>query len=125
MPVLMVEMTLREAGWKAQCYGCNLPTETLISAIETSRPRLCWLSVSYYADEPAVIEATRQLQAVCQRQGTALLIGGRMIGADLRPQLAYTVHCELLRDVEAFARQVYTANTPPAVAGSDTDEVGE
>lgn len=112
LPVLMVEMTLREVGWKAQCYGSNLPVETLVTAVETDRPRLCWLSVSYYANEQFVIDATERLYSVCSSQGTALLVGGRMIGPDLRTKLAYTVHCELLRDVAAFARQIYPAGAP-------------
>lgn len=104
LPILLVEMVLRQSGLRAQSYGTNLTVETLMSAVETSKPQLFWLSISYSDDASAVIDACRRLNDLAKRRNVAFLLGGSWIQAELVNQLQYTVHCNNLRDVENFAQ---------------------
>jgi len=107
IPILLVEMTLRQAGWRAQSCGTNLTVETLLAALETHRPRVFWLSISHSDDEETVINACRQLNQQAEQLGIAFLLCGRWIQPNLYDRLQYTIHCHNLRDVENFARQIY------------------
>lgn len=120
LPILLVEMVLRQSGWRAQSLGNNLTTETLITAIETLKPRIFWLSVSHARDEKSVIDSCERLNEVCKKHHVAFLIGGRWIRPDLHSALRYTVHCHTLSDVENFAWQVFDKNAVPAASNSET-----
>ncbi len=50
MPGQLIEVVMRERGWRADNLGSNLPFETILRAILVERPKLVWLSVSHIAD---------------------------------------------------------------------------
>lgn len=76
LPTLLVELTLRERGWRAESLGTGLPWSTLNAAIEDRRPQLFWLSVSTLSDEPTFRSEYSQLEKTAERCGTVLVLGG-------------------------------------------------
>jgi excisionase family DNA binding protein len=106
LPLTMSEVVLRSVGWKTTLLGTNLPFDTLCEAIETARPRLFWLSVSYVVDDATFITGVNQLFSVAHACNTAMAVGGRALNENIRRQIQYSVFCEAFRDLERFARSL-------------------
>jgi excisionase family DNA binding protein len=104
---ILVELVLRECGWNARYLGTNLPVSSLSAAVERTRPRLAWLSVSHIPDETAFLKSFGQLQATAAESHTALVVGGRALEPPLRRQMAYSAFCETLLHLETFAAQLH------------------
>ncbi len=107
----MVEISLREAGWRAESYGTSLPLATLTAAINDTRPRLCWLSVSYIANDADFLRDFGVFAEVAARQGTALVLGGRALTEGLRRQMRYTGYCDTFRQVVDLSAAIYRPTT--------------
>lgn len=103
LATIMVELTLREAGWQAQSYGSGLPVETLVAALERDRPRLFWLSVSTIESHEQFLAGYRQLYKSASAIGVPVVVGGRALTKDLRREMVYTAFCDTLRQLAAFA----------------------
>ena len=73
----LVELVLRQAGWRAMSLGHDLPPETIEKAIEHHRPRLVWLSVSAPLPEEQLRRSCESLAARAGRHSGALVVGGR------------------------------------------------
>jgi excisionase family DNA binding protein len=112
---ILVELVLREAGWRAVFLGSNLPVDTLIAALRDERPALCWLSISHIEDEPRFLEEYKRLCAAAGAQ-TALIIGGRGVKQELRHAMRYFAHCETLQHLETLATTLRASRSsgPPA-----------
>ncbi len=106
LPITMSEVVLRNIGWKTTLLGTNLPFDTLCEAVETARPRLFWLSVSYVIDEELFIDGVNQLFSVAHACNAAMAIGGQALDEKIRRQIQYSVFCETFRDLERFARSL-------------------
>ncbi len=102
LPSLMVQLTLRELGWRAIALGSGLFGETLMRSIIRERPRLFWLSVSSVADEATLVRDCGELWKACQEAGTLLVVGGRALDAALRRKLAYHSHCDGMQELVRF-----------------------
>ncbi|MBX9790665.1 MAG: cobalamin-dependent protein [Pirellulales bacterium] len=109
----MVELVLRDAGWQAQSYGAGLPAETLVAAIETTRPRLVWLSVSAFESRQNLTAAVALIAAAATRCGTALVIGGRALGEDVRRDLTFSAYGDNLHHLLGFARTLCPTTDRP------------
>ena len=123
IPVALAETVLTSVGWHATTLGTNLPFNTLCQALEMSRPRLIWLSVSHIADNEQFVAGVNQLFQTALESATALAIGGQAVSEPLRRQIQYTVFCETFRDLERFARSLHPVPgtpTPPPVDASDS-----
>ena len=103
LPTAMVEVVLRDAGWQATSLGTSIPVTSLVRAIQVIRPHLFWLSVSHIADEAEFLERFAQLSAACTAAGTALVVGGRALSAELRQRMVYAACCDTLQQLTAFA----------------------
>lgn len=103
----MVELVLREAGWRARSYGCGHPIGTLIDALQTVRPRLLWLSVSAFESEKEFIAGYDRLYEAAQELGVAVMLGGRALTAEVRSQVRYSAYCDTLRHAAAFAKALF------------------
>jgi excisionase family DNA binding protein len=114
LPTMLCELTLREAGWRAESYGTRLPLATLIAAVRDVRPRLCWLSVSYIEHEESFCTQFDELFAATQACGAALAVGGSALVESLRCRLRYTAYCDQLSHLAAFALSLTTSNQAPA-----------
>lgn len=98
----LIEIALREAGWKAFNQGSDLPLDTLLQAAIEYQPRLFWLSVSVVKNEETFVQQFNQL-ADALSDDVALLIGGRALGDTLRPRLKYTAHCDNVQQMLGLA----------------------
>ncbi len=116
LPNLMVQLTLRELGWRAIGLGAGLNAETLVRAIERERPRLFWLSVSSVADEAFLYSECQAIWKACQDAGTLLVIGGRALDSARRRQLAYHSHCVSMQDLIRFLD--LPTRSAPSIEGS-------
>lgn len=106
LPTQIVELVLREAGWRAMNLGANLPLPTLAAAIEEHRPRLLWLSVSHLDDSKKFVE---QYAELCKKlpSETIVVLGGRALDDEVRPQLEYTAHCDNMQQLASFAQALH------------------
>ncbi len=95
IPTALVELALCEHGWRATSLGCNLPMESFASALSEYHPKLIWISLSSVEDEEELVQGFNRLADSLDGR-TALLIGGRGAGDQLRPRLRYTAHCDNL-----------------------------
>jgi excisionase family DNA binding protein len=105
LPSQLVEMVLRESGWRATNLGDNLPFETLLRAVRDSQPKLFWLSVSHIEDEEGFVEQFARFSADLPRDVT-LVVGGRALHDRLRPRLTFTAHCDTMQQMASFAAAV-------------------
>ena len=118
LPTTMVEIALREAGWRAQSYGCGLPAATLVDALQHVRPRVLWLSVSAFDSQQQCLTDYATVYAAAQELGVAVLVGGRMLTAELREQIQYSAYGDNLRHAVAFVRAL--TPTPPTAANGES-----
>ncbi len=102
LPTAMVEVVLREHGWRACSLGASLPAETLIAAIEEIRPALFWLSASYVADEERFFHGFKEIHATTSKLGVPLVVGGQALVDDVRRRIQYTAFCDSLQHLEGF-----------------------
>jgi methanogenic corrinoid protein MtbC1 len=105
LPTALVELSLREAGWNAVSLGSNLPTDSFLQAILDYQPQLVWLSVSTISDIASFITEQNRL-ADHISDDISLLVGGRALSPDLRPELRYTAHCDGLRNLVDLASMI-------------------
>ncbi|MBN1443300.1 MAG: DNA-binding protein [Planctomycetes bacterium] len=103
LPTTMVELVLREAGWKATSLGTNLPGETIAEAIRRERPRIFWLSVSHIEDEEELLSEYGLVHEAARECGVAVAVGGRALREDLRRRMSYSAYCDQLRHIVEFA----------------------
>lgn len=104
LPVTMSEIVLRSVGWDARLLGSSIPFDSMINAIDRLQPQLCWLSVSYFPNEAEFIAGFNRLFEAAARCGTALVVGGRGLTAEIRPQLRYSAFCDTMGHLEDFAK---------------------
>jgi excisionase family DNA binding protein len=109
LPTTMLELALREVGWRAQSYGCGLPTDTLVDALQAVRPRLLWLSVSTLGSEQQFLTDYSRLYAAAQGLGVAVLVGGHVLTAELRERMQYSAYGDNLRHAVSFAQALCPA----------------
>lgn len=106
----LVELVLKQLGWRARSMGSGIPFNSLKSAILSKKPKLFWLSVSYIENENSFVEEWNDLYNEVDRK-TAIVIGGRTITHALREKLHYSAFLENLDRLESFARPIYS---PPS-----------
>lgn len=102
----MAELVLRDVGWRASSLGNMLPFSTLNTALLQDRPQLMWLSVSSIRDIDRFCSHMNLLFDTAQACGTALVVGGQALTADVRQRVRYTTYCDNFRHLEAFARTI-------------------
>ncbi|HAN98321.1 MAG TPA: DNA-binding protein [Planctomycetaceae bacterium] len=103
LPTQLVELVLREHGWKAISLGCNLPLDSIDQAIRRMRPDLVWLSVSSVEDQADFRDSYRRLFA---NHGDRLpfVVGGRAMNESMRDSISYSVHCDRLEVLATFLK---------------------
>ncbi len=107
VPTALVELVLRECGWQASSYGIDLPVETLCRAIEEESPRLVWVSASGFASPEDLVAAFETLYERAESAGAVLVAGGRALEEGIRSRLRFTVHCDTLQHLVAFAKTIH------------------
>jgi excisionase family DNA binding protein len=104
LPTVMVELTLRQCGWRAVSLGAKLPFTTLAAAIEALRPQMFWLSVSHVVDQSQFLREQAEFYRVAQGHNVSLVVGGRALTESLRSQMRFSTYCENLRQLESHVR---------------------
>lgn len=100
----MVNLTLRECGYRSMYLGCGLPLETFPRAARNERPDLVWVCLSAAGlDEDAIVAGCRELHAACDEVGGRLVVGGRSVTDSLRERLAIHAFCEDMSDLSEVA----------------------
>lgn len=100
----MVELALREIGWRAESLGSNLPITTLIAAMRDIRPRLVWISASHLEDPNAFTAGYAELRIVATELGILVAIGGRALTERLRERMQCDIYCDNLNHLIAHLR---------------------
>jgi len=101
----MVELVLRDEGWRATSLGENLPFASLAAAIAENRPRLFWLSASHLEDEAAFVAGYNELFDSHGGQ-VPFVVGGRALSAEIRKQIKYAAFCDNLGHLVAYSRSL-------------------
>ncbi len=107
LPTSMVEITLRELGWNAQSYGPDLPASSLCTAIEKMRPRVLWLSVSYFESLPGFLRDYERVASTAADHGAVVIVGGRALSEDVRRRIRYAAFCDNLAHLVSFATTLH------------------
>lgn len=102
LPNAMIELVLREQGWRATTLGTSLPASTIGEAVRDSRPRLLWLSVSYIDSVSSFLEEYAHLHRLALENGAAVVVGGRALTPVIRQQMEYSAYCDTLRHLVTF-----------------------
>jgi excisionase family DNA binding protein len=79
VPVLMVEVCLRSLGWRTEFLGNDLPPESYAKAIETFKPNLSVISISFSNNDTVLAEALNEIEKVAMSYKSGLVIGGRAV----------------------------------------------
>ena len=102
IPTALVELVLRECGWRSESLGTNLPAATLCAAVEHLQPRLFWLSVSHIVSVPQFREQAATLYEAARQRNILLAVGGRALEPAIRREMQYSVFCDTLRHLASF-----------------------
>ena len=109
LPTIMVELTLRELGWRAESLGVGHPTHTLCAAIRDKRPRLVWVSFSTLEPAPDFPERWQEVYQTALACDAAVAVGGRALAEEVRREISYSAYCDGLRHLVAFANSMFRA----------------
>ena len=102
----MVELVLRDNGWRSCSLGNMLPFLSLRQALCDMRPRLFWMSVSVIRDQTSFLAEFARLWEIAQQNDVAVVVGGKALNDDVRRELQYSCYCDTFRHLESFARQL-------------------
>jgi methanogenic corrinoid protein MtbC1 len=109
IPSQLVEVSLREAGWRATNLGANLPFDTILDAVRREAPLSVWISVSHVDDEKKFVTQFNKFSAALPKL-TAFLVGGRVLNASIREQLQFTAYCESMLELLQLADELRVEN---------------
>lgn len=112
LPVAMVDLTLKEQGWKSLCLGSHLPAESMVKAIERRKPQLFWISVSHIANVETFLKDHRLLADACARNHTFMVLGGQALTPQLRKKLPETVFCDTLGHMVTLLKRIFEGPRP-------------
>lgn len=102
----LVEVLLRNVGWRASSLGNMLPFETVRAAILDQRPRLFWISVTSIRDPDRFAADFNMLFDVAESTSTALVVGGQAMTNDIRQKIRYAHFSDNFRHLETFAASI-------------------
>jgi excisionase family DNA binding protein len=98
----LTELVLRECDWQTRNLGSNLPLATIAAAAQKFDARLVWLSVSHLNNEAEFVAEFADFRKRLPAHAM-IVLGGRALHDQLRPQLQYTAHCDNLQQLTQFA----------------------
>jgi methanogenic corrinoid protein MtbC1 len=107
----MVELVLTDAGWNARSLGSSLPEATLRAAVQNTRPKLLWLSVSHIEDRETFLRDYATIYEAAEKAGVATVVGGCKLTEQLRQEMQYSAHCDNLQHLEALANTLHKRAT--------------
>ena len=105
LPTRIVELTLRQRGWRATSLGSSVPLGSVQKAVHEIKPRMLWLSVSHLDNEDKFIEAYTSLYESI-RSRCAVVVGGRALTEPIRRRIRFSSFGDNLRHLESFANSL-------------------
>ena len=103
IPTLMAELVLHEVGFNATSFGSNVPLDSFAGAIRDKKPRLMWLSISKIGNAAEFVRDYAKFYEQSS-QGTAVVVGGRAIGNELRQKMQASSFCNNMVELANFAK---------------------
>jgi MerR family transcriptional regulator, light-induced transcriptional regulator len=100
----MVELVLRDAGWRAISLGEDLPISSMAMAIERHKPSIVWLSCSYLKDVDRFVEQYNQLYDTFHNRAKFAL-GGQALTPEIQARVKFDLMGTKMQDVYEFASQ--------------------
>lgn len=107
LPTTLVDLVLRELGWRSQSLGSLLPFSTLAQAARDHHPRMFWLSVSAIEDVNSFLPRFAEFRSAVPSD-TLLAVGGRALTEDIRRQMQFTSYSDNLQQFQSLASSLYT-----------------
>lgn len=107
LPSAMAELVLRDCGFYATSLGTSIPFASLIKAVESTQPKLFWLSVSHIREGLDFVAEFSALSQACTAAGAALVVGGRALTEGLRQRMTYAAFCDTMQHLESFAQTLH------------------
>ncbi len=101
----MVELVLRDLGWRATSLGNMLPFSSLSHALCDTRPKLFWVSVSVIRELNPFLEQFERLSSLAFDNDVTLVVGGQALTEDVRKQMRYSAYCDNFQHLETIAQQ--------------------
>jgi excisionase family DNA binding protein len=121
LPSLLIELTLRELGWRVLNLGPETPMPSLAAAVHAHLPRLVWISITSHQLAPAFLEAYPRLVDATRAGAVGVIVGGQGLTPDLQDKLVAAAFGTRLAHLREFARALGSrardAGPPPRVAG--------
>ena len=111
LPSTMAELVLRDSGFYATSLGTSIPFASLVKAVQETKPKLFWLSVSHIREGLDFVTEFAALSQACTAADTALVVGGRALTEELRQRMTYSAYCDTMQHLEAFATTLYRSLT--------------
>lgn len=106
LPSTMVELVLRDQGWDATSLGISIPTNSMVQAIQETKPRIFWVWVSHVENTERFVKEFKQISEATESACAALVVGGKALTEQLRTQIKFCCYVETLQQLEAFAQSV-------------------
>ncbi|MCA9030139.1 MAG: helix-turn-helix domain-containing protein [Planctomycetaceae bacterium] len=100
----MVELVLRDKGWRACSLGNMLPFQTLRMALCESPAKLFWLSVTSIRDEETFLSEFARISEMAEQRGVAVVVGGKALTESIRRRMRYSCYCDTFGHLETFAK---------------------
>lgn len=107
LPTMLVELVLRQLGFRVVQLGSSLPAVTIESAIKRLKPDLIWLSVSAIADETAFRQGcehlVRAVDDLARHGSPSLVLGGYALAQRPLPDWLPGNYLENMQQLVDFA----------------------
>lgn len=84
LATLMVETTLRHAGFQARSLGVSIPSESFVAALKMESPRLLWLSIGTDRANQEATGSVAEIVRATKRARARLVLGGRGLSREIR-----------------------------------------
>ncbi len=97
----MVELVLRDAGWRAISLGEDLPISSMAMAIERHKPSIVWLSCSYLQNVDRFVEQYNQLYDTFHSR-TQFALGGQALTPEVQARIKFDLMGTKMQDVHEF-----------------------
>jgi excisionase family DNA binding protein len=110
LPTLAVAVVLESAGFSASNLGPDSPDGAFVSAIDSLRPGLVWLSLTARVEASGFKRSLRVVGEAVDRAGASLVLGGQA-SVDLKlDEDSVSFRGDSLVELAAFARGVCCAS---------------
>ncbi len=113
LPSLLAKMVLLDGGWDAINLGPHTPFSALHTALDTSNPRLIWLSATHITEPSKFLADYRVFFQRAEALGVPVVVGGRALTHAVRAQLPCSLLGEGMGQLEKFARTLHPIPDPP------------